>query len=102
MVGVGGTLAAKVPPCQEIFLKKSRKMRERLDRLNQRTLFVKTAHHTELFGILETVESTGEIFVGPARLAEKRGFGPMHDHVFHGKKIDEFFESVNRILKKKF
>lgn len=77
-------------------------MRERLDRLNPRAFFVKTAHRTEFFGILETVETTGETFVGPARLAKKRGFGPMHDHVFHGKKVDEFSESVNGILKKNF
>jgi hypothetical protein len=77
-------------------------MRERLDRLNRHTLLVKTAHRTEFFGILETVETSGETFVGPARLAKKRGFGPMHDHVFHVKKVDEFSESVNRISKKKF
>ena len=77
-------------------------MRERLDRLNRHTLLVKTAHRAELFGILETIETTGETLVGPARLAEKRGLGPMHDHVFHVKKVDEFSESVNRILKKKF
>jgi len=46
-------------------------MRERLDRLNPHTLLVKTAHRAELFGILETIETTGETLVGPARLAEK-------------------------------
>ena len=68
MVGVGGTLTAKVPPCQEIFAKKIAHLArfELSDSLYPDTFLVETTHRAELFGILETIETTGERFIGPA------------------------------------